>query len=584
MKKNELLYRAIGDINDKTAADAYESGGENSGRGQRVRTVLSVAAAVIAVAGLFVFSMFLLTYTVWNKNTDKGPVTGKTEDTADNMQITVADDVTGDEPKYSESGEQFEAVVEHPTLEELYELETYAELLPAYFPEGFEVVSITRYLPGSYQNAAGGTEVILESCTLYLENKAQAKDEDGKKYDGISVTVRKRTDEDKSIKSADTVSADGIRTLIYEDPYGDRSVKLMMKYVTTFAADEWVYAFEYSKLLCNDGDRSVPVTVEASDYNAVQQAPGLSVGEVFDLITSAPYFRTHPVNNGYEEEKPYFEKDFDGVTVSVQFDSDSCSFDSLINVTAKIQNNTDHDITVYRPVDSERSHTEINVDIFRPDSTNVRLKDIDTYGVEFNDAISYMTVKAGQTYVQNMRFTGNREVFGSRGGVEARGDYKVAVCVVLAEGDNDAAEILSFDFEITLGIPKMAEDVIRYQVNQTLDLTHFDASSIEGAEIVSGTTGENRVFTGDQLKKIWSCMSDLKGTDPVSSRGQYGFYYSVRLYDRLGTVITFTLAPDGNILCSDYEYNHGHIYKAMYKATDENAFNNLKTCIDKMFE
>ena len=87
MKKNELLYCAIGDINDKTAADAYESGGENSGRGQRVRTILSVAAAVLAVAGLFVFSMFLLTYTVWNKNTDKGPATGKAEDTADNMQI-----------------------------------------------------------------------------------------------------------------------------------------------------------------------------------------------------------------------------------------------------------------------------------------------------------------------------------------------------------------------------------------------------------------------------------------------------------------------------------------------------------------
>lgn len=581
MKKNELLYRAIGDISDKTAADAYESGGENRGRGQSARTVLSVAAAVIAVAGLFAFSMLLLTYTVWNKNTSNGPANQSTDGKNDMMQITIADEATGDEPKYSESGEQFEAVVENPTLEELYKLYPYSELLPTGFPQDFEVVSITRYVPHTYLNAAGGTETVLESCTLYLENKAQAK---GEKYDSISVTVRRRTDDDKSVRSADTVSENTVRTLIYEDPYGDRSVKLMMKYTITFGTDEWIYAFEYSKLLRNDGDRSVPVTVGAPDYDDIQRSPGYSAEEIFDIITSAPYFKTHPVDEGYEEQKPYFEKDFDGVTVSVQFDSDSYTFDSLINVTAKIQNNTDHDITVYRPVDSERSHTEINVDIFRPDSTNVRLKDIDTYGVCFPDAISYMNIKAGEAYVQNMRFTGNRELFGARGAVEEQGEYKVVVCVALAVGEEFETKTLSFESEITLGIPKMADDVIIYDVNSTLDLTHFDASGIEGAEIVSGITGENRVFTGEQLKKILSCMSDLKGADPVSSRGHYGFYYSIRLFDRIGTVVTFTLASDSNILCSDYEYNHGHIYKAMYKATDEKAFNKLKTCIDKLFE
>lgn len=451
MKKNELLYRAIGDINENTAADAYECRRDGGG-GRRVRFALRIAAAVVAVLGLFAFYLVLMKYSS-RDNIAASPTTDST-----------ASDTAGEEPstggETSDTAEKETApniidtpvTVEQLSLEALYGIYPYSELMPVDIPQGFEFLNATRAVFGEAPSYESSALKFKETASLVLIKNADGAKIDSIEYrDVITITVREKTEDEKNgnitpYKLSEQSIENSAKT--DEDTFGDRSVKLRMTYKGVYCTDEYAVEYYYQKLLKNNGDRSKPVKAQHADYAALLGEPVLSAGDIYDMLTSAPYFKTHSVSelDGKEPEKRVFTCGTDkDLKLTVEFGSDGYVWNSLVNITASLKNNTDKTIYIYRPVEpyDRESHTEISVEIYRPDNTAVRLKDIDTYDVPFDCAESWRALAPGEEYVQKMRFTGDKQSFGEQGSIEMSGEYNVDVRVIYKE-DMDTPETVMF--------------------------------------------------------------------------------------------------------------------------------------------
>ncbi|MBQ7698852.1 MAG: hypothetical protein IJT49_00745 [Clostridia bacterium] len=583
MKKNELLYRAIGDIKDKTVADAYNTETVN-GKGYRVRTAFSVAAAVIAVAGLFAFSAFLLRFTVKDNTGSAATETGK-ETAADQSETKIKE--TEQTEAVTEPVYEPESGVKRPTLEEFYNIYPYSELLPKSFPPDFELLESSRSASSNIGEA--GYITLVKNTDGAAINANGENNKDLYKRESITVTIGENDvyKNNKTIR-ANSFSEESIKDslIVYEDPWNDGNFKLGMTYSGYYYTDKYAVSFRYNKYLPAD-ESGIVTKAEARDYDALFEMPGLSAIDLFNMITSAQYFKTHPISDLGEKEpvRPYYEGEINGIALTLEFGSDKYSWLSLINVTATLKNNTDHEIQIYRPVISYdiESHTEISLDIYRPDNTSVRLKDIDTYDVPFDTAESWLALAPGEEYVQKMRFTGDRQSFGEQGAIERDGYYNVDAAVSYTEGTNDIRHI-TFGSQIVLGSAGEygEEGDAKYNVAEKVDFSKV--GGIARAQIRSGITGDTQTVEGEELDKLVSAIGSITASDPVSSRGYCGFYYNVKLYDdqdRMTLDVSF--APDGRIQYSKFEKSHGFIYKAMYKADDTEAFNELKNYIDSLF-
>ncbi|MBO4423203.1 MAG: hypothetical protein J5879_07175 [Clostridia bacterium] len=463
MKNDIKLYKAIGNAEDYLVKDALESGSPaKNGRG--LRTFWEIAACVAIVCGFVMLSLVLLKLSGPKTPTDGGASSGNDTAVTDDTVTEGVPDMTDPSAMASER--------EYLTLEEFYRLDPYKDLLPAYFPENYVNYKSSKTVPGEYAQSDGTTCTIPEAGYICLIDDSdgviekEIGDEDSplnaiRKADSLQIRIKGYTKEEyPDLQSADRLSADLIssRSWVSTDPYGDRSLKLMKRYTVMFEADGWAVEYEYTVLYGKITDRSQPVTVDASDYAALDEADRLGAGGLFKLITSAPYFKAHPLSGDTEKEnvKAYgITGDDDGLTLSVRFGSDDYWFMSVMDVTATLKNNTDHDITVYIPVDApdHDSHKEITVSVYRPDNGNVRLMDIDTYNVEFPAAESYMTLKSGEEYVQKMRLTGDLDAYNSvpQGTVEQAGIYNVRAVVLLADENGEPTGKMELEFQIPLG-------------------------------------------------------------------------------------------------------------------------------------
>ena len=133
------------------------------------------------------------------------------------------------------------------------------------------------------------------------------------------------------------------------------------------------------------------------------------------------------------------------------------------------------------------------------------------------------------------------------------------------------------DFEIVEYTP------IKYAVEQTVDFSEFDLSSVDNIIVTSGKTGETKTFY--EVDEILTEINKLKGHSPISSRGYSGFSYNVKLCKGDEELCAFGIfAVDGNhwIYYGVYEEFRNIKYKCMYKS--DVSLEDIEGCLDGLFD
>lgn len=399
MKKNEMIYRAIGGISEEKAADAYLYTSEKQ-KNYRLRTVFSGVGIAAIVCSFFVLSFVLLK--VSGPKTDPA-ATGAEESTVETMleaeteMETEAETEAATTDKAVETKESKTLVfVENPCLTGLSvdyfrNLEPYSYFIPEEFPENFVCNHLSfRRIAGEYLCEDGLYHRVEELGCISLKDKTINNDYD---YSIIKINVAKM---DEGYPVTEKLSVSDVKCYISHEAYYSEKLTPGYNYTLEWITEDgWGVNFVYEVYPISD------------DH--------LTPQDLFDLATSSPYFKDHPIATGEVKEpnKVGLTGDYDGVELSVEFGSDRYCFTSLVDVTATLKNNTDHDITIVIPVTSEYkpSHREIQVSVFKKGNENICLKDLDTYGQRFAAAESYLTLKPGEEYVQKMRMTGDLNQF-----------------------------------------------------------------------------------------------------------------------------------------------------------------------------
>ena len=123
-----------------------------------------------------------------------------------------------------------------------------------------------------------------------------------------------------------------------------------------------------------------------------------------------------------------------------------------------------------------------------------------------------------------------------------------------------------------------------------LDLSKADFSLVDRIVITNGSTGE-KYYMSDLsnrtgFSELFKAIKTIKATDPVSSRGYYGFTYHVELYYDYQSVFSFSLCTEAggaSITCGYYETVGNFDYAARYKLT-EPAYAKLDEVLSKYFK
>ena len=118
------------------------------------------------------------------------------------------------------------------------------------------------------------------------------------------------------------------------------------------------------------------------------------------------------------------------------------------------------------------------------------------------------------------------------------------------------------------------EDTKSRELKKKLDLSDIDLSPVDRIVITNGQTGK-RAYLNKWLDKvlfqtILDTVNKIEATDPISSRGYYGFTYHVELYYDYQMVFSFSICPEANgasITCGYYETVGNFDYPARYKLT-----------------
>lgn len=119
------------------------------------------------------------------------------------------------------------------------------------------------------------------------------------------------------------------------------------------------------------------------------------------------------------------------------------------------------------------------------------------------------------------------------------------------------------------------EDTTSRELTEKLSLSVIDFSLVDRIVVTNGATGEraylNKALDKANFKKILDAVKQIEATDPISSRGYYGFTYHVELYYDYQPIYSFSICPETNgasITCGYYETVGGFDYPARYKLTE----------------
>ena len=118
------------------------------------------------------------------------------------------------------------------------------------------------------------------------------------------------------------------------------------------------------------------------------------------------------------------------------------------------------------------------------------------------------------------------------------------------------------------------EDTNSRELTKKLSLSVIDFSLVDNIVVTNGQTGGKAYlrpyFNKESYYAVLDVIKTIKATDPVSSRGYYGFTYHVELYYDNQPIYSFSLCPEGDgasITCGYYETVGNFDYPARYKLT-----------------
>ena len=118
------------------------------------------------------------------------------------------------------------------------------------------------------------------------------------------------------------------------------------------------------------------------------------------------------------------------------------------------------------------------------------------------------------------------------------------------------------------------EDTTSRELTEKLSLSVIDFSLVDHIVVTNGQTGKKAYlrpyFNKESYYAVLDVIKTIKATDPVSSRGYYGFTYHVELYYDYQPIYSFSLCPEGDgasITCGYYETVGNFDYPARYKLT-----------------
>ncbi len=124
---------------------------------------------------------------------------------------------------------------------------------------------------------------------------------------------------------------------------------------------------------------------------------------------------------------------------------------------------------------------------------------------------------------------------------------------------------------------------ITYPVEEELDFSKFDYSSVDKIIITSGKTGDKKTFY--IIEEILSKVKQLKGNSPVSSRGYSGFGYHVEMYNgenELYNFSVFTVDDKFLLYYGVYEEFENIKYSCMY--TCDTSVKEIEEYFDILFD
>ena len=111
-------------------------------------------------------------------------------------------------------------------------------------------------------------------------------------------------------------------------------------------------------------------------------------------------------------------------------------------------------------------------------------------------------------------------------------------------------------------------------VPETLDCSSLDVARTKSIRLHSGITGEEVWLTDPaDIQAITDCVVQIRAENPESSRGYYGWTYTIELYDAETPAEDAKPFWGGSMCCGSfgsmylYETVNGHMYYARYDMT-----------------
>lgn len=124
-------------------------------------------------------------------------------------------------------------------------------------------------------------------------------------------------------------------------------------------------------------------------------------------------------------------------------------------------------------------------------------------------------------------------------------------------------------------------------VEDHVDFSEKNLSVVDRVVVKNGATGEQiEVTDRADVARMVDMISKIKGEEPVSDRGYYGFSYYVELYCGNKEILSFSICPEGEnaaLICGYYETVGGFDYPARYRLTGS-SYEDVDAVLKPLFE
>lgn len=256
------MYNAISGISEGKVADAYEYG--NIKKNTTLMRALKIAGIAAVFCSFIALSLVLLRISGLKAPADGTNAGAESEMTteAETEKSTVLD------------------FVENPvvwcSVDDFYKIEPYKYFLPEKTPENFVDYVSSRWVAGEYLCTDGEYHTVKERGFITLGISA-VNNEDG--YVELGISISSEANDYAADNDPVKLSVDDVKTETFSATYKDGIYKTGIQYYLVYSAGGYLITYHI---------RILPSRIV--DHPSAQ--------DLFDIVTSAQYFKDHPLSAG----------------------------------------------------------------------------------------------------------------------------------------------------------------------------------------------------------------------------------------------------------------------------------------------